>query len=32
MKKLLVITALFKGDLSQMLFESLLYGNQPEGR
>ena len=27
-----VIAALFKGDLSQVLFESLLYGNQLEGR
>lgn len=28
----MVIAALFKGDLSQVLFESLLYGNQLEGR
>lgn len=28
----MVIAALFKGDLFQVLFESLLYGNQLEGR
>lgn len=28
----MIIAALFKGDLSQVLFESLLYGNQLEGR
>lgn len=31
-EKNMIIAALFKGDLSQVLFESLLYGNQLEGR